>query len=51
MYYCFWVFWIKNYKSKLIHSHVEKKIGKTILIDGDDFRQILKQKIRIFVRR
>ena len=31
----------KTTLSKLIHSHVEKKIGKTILIDGDDFRQIL----------
>ncbi len=31
----------KTSLSKLIHSHVEKKIGKTILIDGDDFRQIL----------
>ncbi len=31
----------KTTLSKSIHPHVEKKIGKTILIDGDDFRQIL----------
>tara|TARA_Y100000591_G_C21694240_1_gene624794 strand:- start:70 stop:597 length:528 start_codon:yes stop_codon:yes gene_type:complete len=31
----------KTSLSKFIHPHVEKKIGKTLLIDGNDFRELL----------
>ena len=33
----------KSTLSKMIHKKIEKKIGKTALLDGDNFRKFLKQ--------
>jgi adenylylsulfate kinase-like enzyme len=33
----------KSTISNMIHKKIEKKIGKTALLDGDDFRKFLKQ--------
>ena len=33
----------KSTLSNMIHKKIEKKIGKTALLDGDNFRNFLKQ--------